>query len=134
MRATSTHPVIGAGNDAQEERSKGPYDAVPRLGGCSPEEGGWFESITTTLRTVTSRPGEADGGALKTLLGSLLVEDWTEAQADAAITEIGERVAALATISDEAARVAEGGRIVQMIYEVGAHCQWSGIGLAQDEQ
>lgn len=55
------------------------------------------------------------------------MEDWTEAQADAAITEIGERVAALATISDEAARVAEGGRIVQMIYEAGAHCQWSGI-------
>lgn len=55
------------------------------------------------------------------------MEDWTEAQADAAITEIGKRVAALATISDEAARVAEGGRIVQMIYEAGAHCQWSGI-------
>ena len=127
MRATSTHPVIGVGNDAQEEGHKGIARRFPRLGGCSPEEGGWFESITTTLRTVTSRPGEADGGALRTLLGSLPVEDWTEAQADAAITEIGERVAALATISDEAARVAEGGRIVQMIYEVGAHCQWSGI-------
>ena len=127
MRATSTHLVMGAGNDAQEERSKGPDSTAPRLGGCSPEEGGWFESITTTLRTVTSRPGEADGGALKTLLGSLPVEDWTEAQADAAITEIGERVAALASISDEAARVAEGKRIVEMIYEAGAHCQWSGI-------
>ena len=55
------------------------------------------------------------------------MEDWTEAQADAAISEIGERVAALATISDEAARVAEGGKIVTMIYEAGARCQWSGI-------
>lgn len=62
------------------------------------------------------------------------MEDWTEAQADAAITEIGERVAALASISDEAARVAEGKRIVEMIYEAGAHCQWSGIGLEQDDQ
>lgn len=52
MWATSTHPVIGVGNDAQEERHKGPRDAVPRLGGCSPEEGGWFESITTTLRHI----------------------------------------------------------------------------------
>ena len=32
MWATSTHLVMGAGNDAQEERSKGPRDAVPRLG------------------------------------------------------------------------------------------------------
>ena len=60
------------------------------------------------------------------------MEDRTEAQADAAITEIGERVAALATISDEAARVAEGGKIVTMIYEAGAHCQWSGIDLEQE--
>ena len=132
MRATSTHPVIGVGNDAQEERSKGPCYTVPRLGGCSPEEGGWFESITTTLRTVTSRPGEADGGALKTLLGSLPVEDWTEAQADAAFDEISRRVLALAEVEDDAARIAEGKRIVEMIYETEAHCQWSGIGLEQE--
>ena len=61
------------------------------------------------------------------MLGSLPVEDWTEAQADAAFDEISRRVLALAEFDDDAARVAEGKRIVEMIYETEAHCQWSGI-------
>ena len=61
------------------------------------------------------------------MLGRLPVEDWTEAQADAAFDEISRRVLALAEVEDDAARVAEGKRIVEMIYEAEAHCQWSVI-------
>ncbi|OLT55829.1 hypothetical protein BJF89_13665 [Corynebacterium sp. CNJ-954] len=55
------------------------------------------------------------------------VEDWTEAQADAAFEEISRRVLALAEVEDDAARVAEGKKIVKMIYETEARCQWSGL-------
>lgn len=55
------------------------------------------------------------------------MEDWTETQADAAFDEISRRVLALAEVEDDAARVAEGKRIVEMIYETEARCQWSGI-------
>lgn len=75
---------------------------------------------------VPSLPGGADGGHL-IFVRKYFVEDWTEAQADSAFEEISRRVLALAEVEDDAARVAEGKRIVKMIYETEAHCQWSGI-------